>query len=797
MQEKKKYSSTIGSISPVELLVVLLSNWYWFTISLIICLGIAFYQIKSTQPIYSRTATVLIKGDDVASTASVFSDVDALNRSSSVENEILTFKSKRLMQEVARRLHLDVSYKVRGKFRDWELYTKSPIHVNFIDALEHESKSLKVTPLSKTEVLLSTFNGDEEFASQKVNFNDTIKTPIGKLVVSPSLYFTKYNLNIPIKVQKRNLTYTSLVFNNAIQVISINKITRVIALTLNDVSAQRAEDVINTLITVYSEDIIHDKNQVAINTADFINDRLIGIEKELSGVDYEIAEIKSKHQLGGPDGAVHETSKYNEQVINLYNQLSLVKYVRGYLVDPSKASELIPSNTGISDVNIEGQINEYNDLMLKRNKLIANSSERNPVVEDLNHSLEASRQIIIRTVDNFITAMELKVGNAKKMEERAQMRVNAVPEQQKHVLTAERQQKIKEALYLYLLNKREENAIAQSVTESNIRVLDPAMGSNAPIEPNGPKILLMGLVLGLAFPAGILYMRALFDTRVKGRKDVESYLSVPFLGEIPFYVRNKTNRNQLIVVNENSQDSISEAFRILRTNLDFMTVDQESKPQVLMFTSLFSGAGKTFVSCNLGVVLALAGKKVVLVDLDIRKGSLSAFFKKHPHGVTHYLSGATDDISSLVQPSELHPNFDVIHKGPLPPNPAELLLSKRLDELVEWLKERYDYVILDNVPSNAVADAVIVNRLADITLYLVRSGKLDKKALPEIEELYETKKLRNMAIVLNGVKERHRNSNYGYGYSYGYGYGYGHGNENKRHKTFSPIKRLIKRLKSN
>lgn len=780
---KKNTNSEALTIS--DLVKISLANWKWFVLSVIFCLGVAFYYLKKSPYIYSRSASVLIKdetkGTQLPNAAAAFSEVNMLNLSSTVDNEVLIFKSKRLMIEVARKLKLDITYSRRGKFREWDLYSTTPVILTFPEALETSAFSLKVTPLDTKQVLLSDFpeqEGTSSVKELKVNLNDTVNTPVGKLVVTPSLYYSPDFYNVPITVRKANLEAVGLAYNAALQSAVASKTSSIINLSIADVSARRAEDILNTLIDVYNQDAIDDKNKIAVNTANFINERLIVIEQELGGVESQIADYKSEHNLADistQTGAFMQTSsRYQQEGVNLENQRTLAKYIRDYLADPAKAGELIPANTGISDVNIEGQIAEYNELMLKRDKLIGNSSEKNPVVMDMNNSLAAMKQTIVRTVDNLIAGLDLKIQNIRGEEERTLKRIAAVPSQQKYVLSVERQQKIKESLYIYLLNKREENALTKSITESNARIIDPAMGSNIPIAPRTQFILLVGLMFGLLIPAGVLFLLKISDTCVRWKKDLEDNLSVPFLGEIPQRARVKGEIKQPIVVKAESKDAVSEAFRIMRTNLSFMGSTTEHQLQTIMVTSMNVGAGKTFISSNLAMTLALAGKKVVLVDLDIRKGSLSKRIHVPQTGVTNFLSGEVTQVKDIVTKSEYHENLSVIGKGPVPPNPAELLLSPRLNELVEQLKAMFDYVILDNVPSNMVADAMIVNRVADLTLYVIRAGKMDRRQLPEVERLYTEKKLNNMAIVLNGVSEFH----HGYGY-YGY-YGYGYGSEKKK-----------------
>lgn len=749
---------------------IVLANWYWFLLSVMVCGGVAVLYLKWAPKVYTRTASVLIKDNSKGgglSESAAFEELNMFNVKSNVDNEVLVFKSKKLMNSVAERLNLDISYMEKDGLRMVELYTQSPVALRFPEAEATQAFSLTVTPLSAKEVMLSDFSTDK-VKRIKVALNDTVATPVGKLVVTPTLYYTDKYFGKPVAVGKQNRKDVVLNYSNALQVALASKTATIINLTLQDVSIPRAEDVLNMLIAVYNEDAINDKNQVTVNTSNFINDRLIIIEEELGNVDADIESYKREHQLTDISSEtgmyLQESSQYNQEGLGLENQLTLAKYIRNYLTDPHKSSDLIPSNTGISDVNIEGQISEYNNLLLKRDKLISNSSNKNPVVMDLNNSLNAMKQTIIRAVDNLIVGLNIKITNIKEREIQNSRRISAVPTQQKYVLSVERQQKIKEELYLYLLNKREENALSQAITESNARVIDAAQGSRSPVAPKSMMILLAAMVIGVAIPSGIIWLQMIMNTSIRTRKDVEDAVTIPFLGEIP--LRDKKNKDE-IVVRENGRDSISEAFRIVRTNMDFMRVKAKDM-KVVMFTSFNPNAGKTFVSMNLAMSFALTSKKVILIDLDIRKGTLSSHVSGSTNmGVTNYLSGKVDDIDFIIRKEELANNLDIIHTGPVPPNPSELLLSDRLECLIEELRKRYDYIILDNVPAGMVADAAIVNRVADLTIYILRAGLMDRRQLPELQKLYQQGKFNNMSLILNGV--RYNRSGYGYGYGYGYG----------------------------
>lgn len=780
MQTNNSSNKNDQGLNIVDLFMYLASQWKWFLLSILICGGIAWYNYARAPLVYFRSATVIIKDPSNKASTSGLDRFDNFINKVNVANEILQFRSKKLMREVVQRVHADVSYQIKDGFRSNELYNESPVLVSLPDALPEQSFSFTMTLKDAKTVTLSDFSGIEAKPSYEVALNDTMAIIEGmNVVVTATNYLRDSWLNTPIRVQKLPVESMVNYYKNALGIQQEEEEASILTLALKDSSPARAEDVLNTLITVYNEEAIKEKNQVAVNTANFINERLIIIERELGNVESNLESFKQRNQIvdiaSSAGMYMTESQKYNADAMELETQLRLANFIKDYLTDPSKETDLIPSNTGISDMNIENQISLYNAAKLKRDHLIDDSSVNNPVVQELNNSLRAMKQSIIRAVDNMIVSLNVKRNDAQNREMRAQDRVTAIPTKERQMLSIERQQKIKEALYLFLLNKREENALSQAMADNNARVIDGAEGSNAPISPNRNRILLLGLLVGIALPGAVCLAILFMDTRVHGRKDIEGVTSVPYLGEIPLDKEAmKDHRKKVMAVKEQGDDIVSEAFRILRTNMAFLS--KKDKPaQVITFTSFNIGAGKTFIARNLSMSLAYMKKRVVMVDLDIRKGTLSRHFGHYHVGVTNYLSDNTVKVDDIIQHQE---GFDLIPAGILAPNPAELLMDNRLDELINELRTRYDYIIADNVPVGLIADATIANRIADLTIFVVRAGKLDRRQLPDIEKLYQEKKLKNMALVLNGANpERH-----GYGYSYGYGYGYGYGTKKK--KTF-------------
>lgn len=780
MQTNNSSNKNDQGLNIVDLFMYLASQWKWFLLSILICGGIAWYNYARAPLVYFRSATVIIKDPSNKASTSGLDRFDNFINKVNVANEILQFRSKKLMREVVQRVHADVSYQIKDGLRSNELYNESPVLVSLPDALPEQSFSFTMTLKDAKTVTLSDFSGIETKPSYEVALNDTVAIIEGmNVVVTATNYLRDSWLNTPIRVQKLPVESMVNYYKNALGIQQEEEEASILTLALKDSSPARAEDVLNTLITVYNEEAIKEKNQVAVNTANFINERLIIIERELGNVESNLESFKQRNQIvdiaSSAGMYMTESQKYNADAMELETQLRLANFIKDYLTDPGKETDLIPSNTGISDMNIENQISLYNAAKLKRDHLIDDSSVNNPVVQELNNSLRAMKQSIIRAVDNMIVSLNVKRNDAQNREMRAQDRVTAIPTKERQMLSIERQQKIKEALYLFLLNKREENALSQAMADNNARVIDGAEGSNAPISPNRNRILLLGLLVGIALPGAVCLAILFMDTRVHGRKDIEGVISVPYLGEIPLDKEAmKDHRKKVMAVKEQGDDIVSEAFRILRTNMAFLS--KKDKPaQVITFTSFNIGAGKTFIARNLSMSLAYMKKRVVMVDLDIRKGTLSRHFGHYHVGVTNYLSDNTVKVDDIIQHQE---GFDLIPAGILAPNPAELLMDNRLDELINELRTRYDYIIADNVPVGLIADATIANRIADLTIFVVRAGKLDRRQLPDIEKLYQEKKLKNMALVLNGANpERH-----GYGYSYGYGYGYGYGTKKK--KTF-------------
>jgi capsular exopolysaccharide synthesis family protein len=470
-----------------------------------------------------------------------------------------------------------------------------------------------------------------------------------------------------------------------------------------------------------------------------------------------------------------ESSTYNKQIFELQNQLSIAEFIKEYLTNPANNNNLIPSNSGIDNASVEAQITEYNGMMLKRARLIENGSEKSPAVIELSNASIALKQSIIRSIDNSIVVLNLQIKGLKNREEQTNRKIAGVPKKEQEMIPIKRRLDIQEELYLYLLKKRIENELAGAVTISNFRIVNEADGSSNPVAPKSRMILLAALVAGLLLPFAAFWLKDLLYTSIRGPKDITDNLTVPFLGTVPQNQQKKKKKvkgdiaSSLLIVRDNSRDYIGEAFRVIRSNMDFMTAKNNAK--VIMTTSFNVGAGKSFVSLNLAMSFALTNKKVIIVDLDLRKAFVSACVGSPKTGVSAYLSGINSNPDGLIVKEWLNPNLDILPVGKLPPNPAELLLNDKFKELISVLQERYDYVFLDTTPVNIVADASIVADAANMTIFVVRESLLDRRMLPELEQIYKTGKFPNMAVLLNGSNMTSGKYYGRYGHSYG-GYGY-------------------------
>ncbi len=767
-----------------DLLYLCLANWKWFVLSVAITVSVAYGYILHTPPVYIRSASILIKNDAKSANSSssefgAFAEMGLFQSNVNVNNELLTLKSPSLMYEVVKRLHLDVNYYIPGKFHDPIAYGANlPITVTFPDLSENRNGEFTLNISETGDLKLSkfVFKGNEiEGVEVSGKFSEAIKTPLGRVVITPNVIYSagkKYN----IKVSKVGLNGATGYYASRLIVALSQEFTSVITISMTDLSTQRIDDVLSTLIAVYNENWLKDRNQIAISTSSFINDRLSVIENELGNVDEDISSYKTKHLL--PDAQtvssmyMTQTSQTNAEIMTVNNQLYMTRYMRNYLTNEINKNQLLPANTGIEGGNVESQITEYNTKVLRRNNLVANSSVENPLVVDMDKELAEIRKAILLSIDNQMVALNTRIKSLQQNVQQATDKMAATPAQTKYLLSVERQQKVKEELYLFLLQKREENELSQAFTAYNTRIITPPGGSSFPIAPRRKNIMAIAFVIGLAIPTIILFLKETLNTKLRGRKDLKN-LTIPFIGEIPLFEKKglfvkKHKEVKAIVVKEGNRDVINDAFRILRTNLEFLT-ESGKESNVILLTSFNPKSGKSFLSMNIAVSFAIKNKRVLVVDGDLRRATSSSYVESPKVGLSDFLSGRESDYKKVIVTGKIAPNLSVLPVGTIPPNPTELLFSDRMKTLVEAVRKEYDYVLIDCPPLELVADTRILEKLADRTIFVARAGLLERSMLRELEDIYAEKKYKNMAIILNGTKSPGK-----YGYKYGYGYGYHH-----------------------
>ena len=784
-----------SSIQLIDLWHMIWDHKWWYVGSVIVCLFFAGFYLYRTPATYTRSAKVIIDESDQDATMRNLGVASAnmmrLRSFNSVENEMVALSSPDLMQVVVERLNLQTRYVEQQLFRDVELYTNTPVEMYLAGDNPQGGFSFTAASAGQGRVALSDFHiRDEKIKKQVVgSYGDTLQTPVGALVIlenpQSNVEFTN-----DIRVSWANSMATAKGYCAKLNISLAGKESSVIVISMNDTYPARSSSIISSLIDVYNEVWIANKNRSAINTTEFINERLVVIEQDLAAVEETLKKYKSSNNLTDikavAQNYLEESSHYATKAFEVNNQLSIAKFIKDYLNDPANSMSLIPSNLGLTSGSVEAQIKEYNEIVLQRDRLLTSSGENNPLITDLNTSLASIRSAILRSVENLIATLDLQLTKIQSQEQQILSRMSSSSGQELQLLSIERQQQITQNLYMFLLQKREENELAALINVGNTRVIMNPNGSSNPVAPNKMMILFAALVLGLGIPFAFYFLMRMLDNTVKTKADL-THLSVPFLAEIPRHVRKEDRFKKFnpfkdsndaamtkIIVEHGSRDMMNEAYRVLRTNLDLM-IGKKTDSTVMMFTSFNPAAGKTFTVMNIAASMALKGAKVALVDLDLRKASLSKALGIEHSGVAAYLNGKSTDYKSNLE--EIQPGLFVLPVGTLPPNPTELLLSDNFKNLIEEMRSQFDYIFLDCPPIDLVADSSIITEAVDMTVFVMRAGLMDKRILPVIEDLYKSKKYKHMTMILNCVDIQYKK--YGYGRA-GYGYGYGYGNEDEK-----------------
>ena len=785
-----------------ELLFRYLIHWPWFVVSIIICIACAWGYLRLTTPIYNISATVLIKDEKKGGGASMSSDLEKMglegfvSSSSNVDNEIEVLRSKSLSREVVNNLGLFVTYMDEDEFPSKELYHTSPVLVSLThqeaDKLPGRMEiNMILQPTGALGVQITV--GEKEYRKQFDKLPAVFPTDEGTVAffanndtlsavrpenITKERHITAF-INRPFSVSKG--------YVNSLSIAPTSKTTSVVVISLENTNTRRGRDYINKLLEMYNINANNDKNEVAQKTAEFIDERIGIISKELGSTEQDlenfkrsagITDLSSEAQIALTGNAEYEKKRVENQTqINLV--MDLQRYMKG------NEYEVLPSNIGLQDAASAGAIDRYNQMLVERKRLLRTSTENNPTIINLDTSIRAMRTNVQATLDATLKGLQITKEDLAREASRYSRRINDAPTQERQFVSIARQQEIKSGLYLMLLQKREENAITLAATANNVKIIDEALADDNPISPKKTIVYLVALVLGVGLPVGVIYLIGLTKFKIEGRADVEKLTSLPVVGDIPL----ADEKTGSIAVFENQNNLMSETFRNVRTNLQFML---ENGKNVILVTSTISGEGKSFISANLAISLSLLGKKVVIVGLDIRKPGLNKVFNipKKEHGITQYLTNTTANLMDFVQPSDINKNLFILPGGTVPPNPTELLARGGLEKAIETLKANFDYVILDTAPVGMVTDTLLIGRVADLSVYVCRADYTHKAEFTLINELAENNKLPNLCIAVNGLDLNSRKYGYYYGYGkygkyygygkrYGYGYGYGekHGGE--------------------
>ena len=771
---------------------IVVLHWYWIVLSTIVALGAAFGYLKYTRPVYASNMKILVKDEDSRSRMYrggqlALESMGVISNSNGFDNELEILTSSNISQRVIKSLKLYVSYELDGRLRNHELYKNNPYIVDMpenqlVDL--HSLIQLKIdrqgdgvhvageiyVPRSKEPIL---------FERSVKELPGSFNTPVGTITLQRN---PGVGAELPEKAMYATimpLEYAAKAYGSRLSVSASSKTTTVAVLNYLDTQPERAIDYLNELFRSYNEDANEDKNEVALKTEEFLKNRISAIREELDATESNLESYKKKNELinltNDASNALNKLTEYQKEQVELETQLNLVTALLDYVDDPRNAFNVVPSNLGLKDADMSNLLNKYNDYVLQRNRLLKSSSPENPYVKRLTAQLEEMWPTIRLSLKSVRENILTQKRSAEDQYNLFSRRVGEVPTQERSLNNIIRQQEIKVELYLMLLQKREENYISLNSTAAKARVIDDPR-STGQVSPKTKVILLGALVLGLCFPVGLIYLLGLLRYRIEGREDVEMLTKIPVLADIPLAPKSLDGELSL-AVRENSNDMMEEAFRGLRTNLRFILSEKEN---VIACTSCIPGEGKTFVSTNLAMSLALLGKRVIIVGLDIRKPRLVKLFglSSDHRGITTFLSSDSGDFQDLdkqIHHAVLNPNLDVLPAGVIPPNPGELISREQLDHAIALLREHYDYVIVDTPPVGLVSDTLSAARVADMTIMVCRADYSPRNNFQLINALHHDNKMPKITLVLNGIDLKKRK----YGYYYGYGkyskYGkYGH-----------------------
>jgi capsular exopolysaccharide synthesis family protein len=761
MEKKDALTGEAGDYVDVkQLLLTYLRYWYLFVIGLAICIGLAYFYLMTTTPQYRVSSTILLKNEEnqTGLRTQEPGELNLFSTKQNIDNELEVLNSKSLMHRVFSELSLNVTYHVKEEFRTREIYGKELPFRLAITKLHNTADGRSVIIRRRTS---STFTiQEEEGKPTNHKYGEEISMPYGifTVIAAPLDSAISMRTQQPVIVTFHDIAKAATAYSGKLKIEAVNKRASVIRLTLIESVPEKGKDIINKLLEVYSKEALEDRNRVANTTIQFIDERLKYLTSELTDVEKDVENFKREHQVtdvtSDADQYLKQATSYNQQLNALNNQIDVLEGLEEYLKKQSGKYEVVPSRLSLDEPSLENLVSRFNDLQLERERMLRTALPSNPLVQDINEQLATLHLSILENLHTIKQGLYITRKNMQSTSGRFRSQINKVPSIERELLEINRQQGTKGNLYLYLLEKREQAALALEATVSKSRMLDPALVEDKPVSPKKSLTYLFALIVGLGIPFSGIYLKNLLNNKIQTKRDVTRITRTPILGEI-----SKNNSGTSLVITKDSTSSLAELFRLIRSNLHFATAGKENK--VILVTSSMSGEGKTFFSINLSASLALIGKTVILLELDLRRPTLAKQLGLKPGpGITNYLVGKEKySMEDIIKQHKTVRGFYLAFSGSIPPNPSELMTSKSLSNFIQELREKFDYVIIDTPPVGKVADAFSLNGIVDSTIYLMRFNYTLKSQLELVDDIYIGKKLPHPMIVLNDSKEV---SGYGY-----------------------------------